>query len=45
MIRSIFVEKKPGYNIEAKSLLEDLKNNLQITSIENVRVLISIFSI
>ncbi|WP_235900741.1 phosphoribosylformylglycinamidine synthase [Inconstantimicrobium porci] len=39
MIRSIFVEKKPGYNIEAKSLLEDLKNNLQITSIENVRVL------
>lgn len=37
-MRCIFVEKKNGYDIEGKSLLEDFKNNLGITSLENVRL-------
>lgn len=39
MIRSVFVEKKNGYNVEAKSLYEELKNNLQIKTLEDVRVI------
>lgn len=31
-------EKKNDFNIEGKSLLEDFKNNLGITSLEEVRV-------
>ena len=37
-VRCIFVEKKNDFNIEGKSLLEDFKNNLGITSLEEVRV-------
>ena len=36
--KSIFVEKKEGFNVESKSLLEDFKTNLRVESLENVRV-------
>ena len=36
--KSIFVEKKEGFNVEGKSLLEDFKTNLRVKSLENVRV-------
>ena len=35
--KSIFVEKKEGFNVEGKSLLEDFKTNLRVESLENVR--------
>ena len=38
-IKRIFIEKKEGYNIEAKNLLKDFKENLSIKNLENVRVL------
>ncbi|WP_317367150.1 phosphoribosylformylglycinamidine synthase [uncultured Tyzzerella sp.] len=38
-IKRIFVEKKDGYNIEAKGLLKDFIQNLGIKSLENIRVL------
>ncbi len=38
-IKRIFVEKKDGYNIEAKELLKDFIQNLRIKNLENVRVL------
>ncbi|WP_055070788.1 phosphoribosylformylglycinamidine synthase [Clostridium massiliamazoniense] len=34
-----FVEKKDGFNVEAKELLNDFKLNLNIINLENVRVL------
>ncbi|MBN1299861.1 MAG: phosphoribosylformylglycinamidine synthase [Melioribacteraceae bacterium] len=38
-IKRIFVEKKPGYNVEAQVLLNELKDHLLIESLENVRVI------
>jgi phosphoribosylformylglycinamidine synthase (EC 6.3.5.3) len=38
-VRRIFVEKKPGFDIEAKKLLRDLRDNLQIKGLRNVRIL------
>ena len=37
-VRCIFVEKKDGFNVEAKSLLEDFKSNLRMENLESVRV-------
>ena len=37
-IRSVFVEKKSGFNVEAQSLLRDFKENLGILDLEDVRV-------
>ena len=37
--RIIFVEKKEGFNIEAKLLLNDFRENLGIENLENVRIL------
>lgn len=37
-VRCIFVEKKKGYDVEGKSLLEDFKSNLGINSLESVRL-------
>ncbi|WP_411168493.1 phosphoribosylformylglycinamidine synthase [Clostridium sp. MB05] len=37
-VRCVFVEKKRGFNVEGKSLLEDFKNNLAINSLEEVRL-------
>ena len=36
--KCIFVEKKDGFNVEAKSLMEDFKSNLRIESLQGVRV-------
>jgi len=38
-VRRIFVEKRKGYNIEARSLYEELKEYLGIKGLEDVRVL------
>ena len=38
-IRCIFVEKKEGFNVEAKSLLKDFKSNLRMDKLEQVRVI------
>lgn len=38
-IRTIFVEKKEGFNVEGKLLLEDFRENLSISNLEKVRVL------
>ena len=38
-IRRIFVEKKKGFDVEASSLLRDLKENLGIKGLTDVRVL------
>ncbi|MDP4089909.1 MAG: phosphoribosylformylglycinamidine synthase, partial [Bacillota bacterium] len=38
-VMRVFVEKKPGYDIEARQLQEDIKTNLGITSVENIRIL------
>ncbi|SNX52678.1 phosphoribosylformylglycinamidine synthase [Thermoanaerobacterium sp. RBIITD] len=39
IVRRIFVEKKPSFNIEAQNLFNDLKINLNIQGLKNVRVL------
>jgi len=39
VIRRIFVEKKKGFDVEAQSIRNDLKNNLLISGIEDVRVI------
>ena len=36
--KCIFVEKKNGFNVEAKSLMEDFKSNLRIDNLKGVRV-------
>ena len=36
--KCIFVEKKDGFNVEAKSLKEDFKSNLRIENLQAVRV-------
>ena len=38
MVRRIYVEKKEGFNIEAIGILNDIKENLHISIVENVRV-------
>ena len=38
-IRSVFVEKKSGFNVEAQSLLRDFKENLGLVELEDVRVI------
>ncbi len=38
-IRRIFVEKKKGYDIEAKHLYEDIRENLGISNLEGIRIL------
>jgi phosphoribosylformylglycinamidine synthase len=37
-VRRIFVEKKKGFDIEAKQLISDLKRQLGIESIEEIRI-------
>ncbi len=38
-VRRIFVEKKPGFDVEARSLYRDLKDNLGITGLKAVRII------
>ena len=37
-VRRIYVEKKTGNDIEAKSVLGDLRENLSMTGLEKVRI-------
>lgn len=39
-VRRILVEKKPGFDVAARSLFQDLKENLGITGLESLRVLV-----
>ncbi len=39
MVKRIFVQKKAGYDVEAKGVLADLKENLQITNLKDVIIL------
>ena len=39
MIRRVFVEKRPGFDVEAGQLLEDLRESLQLAALEGVRLL------
>ena len=39
MVGLFFVEKKSGFDVEAKSLLQDFKENLSINNLEKVRLL------
>ncbi len=36
MVRRIYVQKKEGFNVEAKNILQDLQKNLQIRGLEEV---------
>ena len=38
-VRRIYVEKKPRFAVEAKGVLEDLKENLSLPQLEKVRVI------
>lgn len=37
--RCIFVEKKPGFDVEARSLLSDISSNLRIDNLKGIRVI------
>ncbi len=39
LVRRIYVEKKTGFDIEAKGVLQDLRENLSLDTLTNVRVL------
>lgn len=39
MVKRVYVKKKPGFDVEAKGLLADLKENLQMNNIENLVIL------
>ena len=38
IIKRFFVEKKDGFDIEAKKLLNDIRNNLEINDLSNLRI-------
>ncbi len=38
-VKRIFVEKRPGFDVEAKNLTADLRNNLGLKNVENVRII------
>ena len=39
VVKRIFVEKRIGFDVEALNLMADLKNNLGLSAIENVRII------
>ena len=39
MVRRIYVEKKQGFDVEAKGLLSDIRENLGISGVSKVRML------
>ena len=39
MVKRIYVQKKPGFDVEAKGLLEDLKENLLISNLKDIILL------
>ena len=40
MVKRIYVEKREGFNIPAKNLLEDLVETLDIKNLKKVRILV-----
>lgn len=38
-VKRIFAEKKPGFDVEAKALLQDLKQNLKLNNLKDVRII------
>ena len=38
MVYRVYVEKKPGFDLEAKSMLADLKSSLGIEGLKDVRM-------
>ena len=38
-VRRIYVEKKPGFDVEAKDILADLRENLNMTGLKDVRII------
>ena len=40
MVQRVFVEKKPGFDIAAEHLLEDLRDYLKISTLEKVRIMV-----
>lgn len=38
-VRRVYVEKKPGFDIEAQKLFSELKENLNVSSLASVRIL------
>lgn len=38
-VRRIYVEKKPGFDVEAKGMLEDLRENLSLDGLTDVRII------
>ena len=39
MVKRIYVQKKPGFDVEAKGILEDLQENLQIKELQDIIIL------
>ncbi|MDP4179253.1 MAG: phosphoribosylformylglycinamidine synthase [Bacillota bacterium] len=39
IVKRLFIEKKKGFDVEAQSLFQDLKENLGINNLESVRIL------
>ncbi len=39
MVKRVFVQKRKGYDVESKGVLTDLKENLQITNLDDVIIL------
>ena len=39
MVKRLYVLKKEGFNVEAKGLLEDIKENLLINNLEGIVIL------
>ena len=39
MVRRIFVQKREGFDVEAKEILNDLRENLNIKSLNNLKIL------
>ena len=37
-VKRLFVEKRPGFDVEARHMLADLRENLGIAALEAVRV-------
>lgn len=39
MVKRIFVQKKEGFNVEAKEVLNDLRENLKLKKLKNLKIL------
>ena len=38
-VKRVYVEKKPGFRVEAGGLLQDLRDNLGLSALAEVRIL------